>query len=341
MQMNPPLLLLVGAVIGWYVAVRVLSGLLAWRIGSSLARAVGAVIPVAALVTIALIRKDHAMAISAIFASSVAAMSLVLGSVLISSPTRTIVDAHQREWSFILPAALVLLLMGLKAQFTLGHALILLAVAGVIALLWTDPRRVHPVSTSVEIEHPPISPVWSILLRVMLAIGLCVIAGLLASTAAATVSSQWRLPGNGFITAVLIGPAMMLPLVGVGTQLAHEHRQGETISTVVAVVLINLLLLLPVVVLTTWIRTLEFNADHHTSQPLPQMLWMVAEQINRAVLTYPHTTWRVDTMMILILSIGLVPLSLNRWIPSRLEGMMLIGAYVCYLLMSAFSATVG
>ena len=46
-------------------------------------------------------------------------------------------------------------------------------------------------------------------------------------------------------------------------------------------------------------------------------------------------------MMILILAMLIVPLSLNRWLPSRLEGFALLVAYVCYLLMSAYAAMVG
>ena len=150
-------------------------------------------------------------------------------------------------------------------------------------------------------------------------------------------SSQWRLPGNAFISAVLLGPAMMLPLVGTGTQLAHEHRQGEVISTLVAVVLINLLLILPGTVIAAWGQSLSTATTQAADTTEP----FIRQLLNRPVLTYPHATWRVDTMMILILSMFLVPLSINRWLPARLEGLALIVCYVCYIMMSAWAAMVG
>jgi Ca2+/Na+ antiporter len=334
---NIPLLLLIGAVASWYVAVRVLVDVFAWRVGHSLTRSLCSAVPLIVLVIIAMIRRDQAMAVSVIFASSVAALSLVLGAVLLSSSTHTIVESHQREWSFVLPTALILMLMGLKSQFSLVHALILIAEAIVLAMLWTDPRRVHPVSTHVELSRNSTSPSWANWFRVILCLGLCVVGGLLASTAAGAVSAQWRLPGNAFISAVLIGPAMMLPLVGMGTQMAHEHRQGEVISTLVGLVLINLLLVLPGVI----IASLAIGHDLATTQPAISADAFVRDLLTRPLLTFPHTAWRVDTMMILILSLFLVPFSLNRWLPARLEGFALIVAYVCYLMMSAYSAMVG
>lgn len=338
MLTNLPLILLIGAVASWYVAVRVLVDVFAWRIGFSLTRALCSALPLIVLVIIALVRHDHAMAVSSIFAASVAALSLVLGSVLLSSSTHTIVDSHQREWSFVLPAALVLMMMGLKSHFSMFHALALITEAIVVLLLWADPRRVHPVSTSVELQQHKSPQAWANVLRAVLAVALCVVGGMLAFAAASSVSAQWRLPGNGFISAVLIGPAMMLPLVGTGTQLAHEHRQGEVISTLVALVLINVLIILPGAIITTWIQSLTAAP---TTQPAVSTEPFIVQLLNRPVLTFPHAAWRVDTMMILILAMLLVPLSLNRWLPSRLEGFALLIAYVCYLLMSAYAAMVG
>lgn len=332
---NLPLILLIGAVASWYVAVRVLVDVFAWKSGYSLTRSLCCALPLIVLVIIAMVGRDPAMAVSTIFASSVAALSLVLGSVLLSSSTHTIVESHQREWAFVLPAALIILLMGLKSQFSLSHALILLAEAAIVAMLWTDPRRVRPVSTSLELQPTPVSGRSADIVRAVLAILLCVVGGLLASTAASAVSAQWRLPGNGFISAVLLGPAMMLPLVGTGTQMAHEHRQGEVISTLVGLVLINLLIILPGAIVAAF----ALNFDTATTQPAAESF--IRQIFTRPVLTFPHATWRVDTMMILILSMFLVPLSLNRWLPARLEGVALIVAYVCYLMMSAWAAMVG
>lgn len=276
------------------------------------------------------------MAVSAIFAASVG-ISLVLGSVLLSSTTHTIVDSHQREWSFVLPTALVLMLMGLKSQLSLARALILVAESVVVLMLWTDPRRMRPVSTSVEL-HPHRTPqVWANIAQGcwrlhMRESGVCWL-----SPAAGKVWRRWRLPGNGFISAVLIGPAMMLPLVGTGTQLANEHRQGEVLSTLVSLVLINVLVILPAAIITAWFDHLAAWQRLQPASTDP----IVVRLLNRPVLPFPHAAWRVDTMMILILAMFLVPLSLNRWLPSRLEGFALIFAYVCYLLMSAYAAMAG
>lgn len=329
---RPSMLLLIGAVIAWYVGVRSLADLLARARGRALLRAGSVWVPIVLLVSTAVAMNDLPMAVGVVFASSVACLSLVLGSVLISSPTLSIADSHQREWSFVLPVALVMLLIGLKSQFAPVHALVLAAIALALVLLWMDRNRVYPAEPIESVERTPL-PHWAAILQIVLSIGACAVAALMASHAAGGIVGQWGLPGSGFVASVLIGPALVLPLVGIGTQMAHENRQGEVLSTVVALVLLNLLVLLPALILARWMQSARsiLLADADAS------LFDIAQPI----LTFPHQVWRVDTLMLVVLGLALVPMSLGRWIPGRGEGFALLFAYAIYLLMSALATLVG
>lgn len=330
---TPSMMLLIGAVVAWYFAVRALADLLARARGRSLLRAASAWIPVVLLVSAAMAVGDLPLAIGAVFASSVACLSLVLGSVMIASDTTSISDSHQREWSFVLPVAIVMLLIGLKAQFAVVHVLVLVVLAMVLGLVWSDRNRVYPAEPIESTEPRQLDPLWKITLQLLLAIGVCAVAALMAIHATSGIAAQWRLPSSGFVAAVLIGPALTLPLVGIGTQMAHERRQGEVLSTIVALVLLNLLVLLPGLVLARWVQTREYQQIADVSNRI--------ELLSKPVMTFPHQLWRVDTLMLVVLGMALVPMSLGRWTPGRLEGLALIAAYAVYLLMSALATLVG
>ena len=113
---------------------------------------------------------------------------------------------------------------------------------------------------------------------------------------------------------------------------AAQNKQGwAAITTAVAVVLLNLCVLLPVVTLI-WYPAQMIDAKdwigsiHHLamsglggSTPLP----------------FSWVTWRVDNVVLVLLSFMLIPASLGRWKLGRTEGMTLIAVYAAYVLMEA------
>ncbi len=49
------------------------------------------------------------------------------------------------------------------------------------------------------------------------------------------------------------------------------------------------------------------------------------------VLMFPISTWRVDTVMLILLGALFVPISAGRWIPRRAEGAAMLIAYALYM----------
>src|SRR3954463_10610720 len=107
------LILLGIAVVGWYAAARAASESLSGERPSPGRRAFAYWLPVALTAIAAVIVGRSEIAVGVIFSSSGASLTLVLGIVTISARhTRT--TTPRKLWSFVLPAALLMLLIGLS-----------------------------------------------------------------------------------------------------------------------------------------------------------------------------------------------------------------------------------
>ena len=91
--------------------------------------------------------------------------------------------------------------------------------------------------------------------------------------------------------------------------------------------LLNLCVLLPAVVLTHYVRGIvlamlsgarEWSVIHPQLTPMP----------------FPLAVWRVDSVMLILLGLLLVPISLGRWSIRRSEGGALVLLYAAYLVMA-------
>ncbi len=130
-------LLLIGAVL-LYVSSRAgVDALSGGRAGPG-RRAVGHWIPIAATALVAMAMRRADLAISIVFATSIGCLSLLVGSISILSPDSETPPAFRRLWPFVLPAALLVLLVGFTGQFTCEHALVLLIEGGAIVLAWKE-----------------------------------------------------------------------------------------------------------------------------------------------------------------------------------------------------------
>jgi hypothetical protein len=78
-------------------------------------------------------------------------------------------------------------------------------------------------------------------------------------------------------------------------------------------VLLNLCLLLPIVILLNYVLAGVLHASESRATP------------------YPLIVWRVDTVMLVVLGFAIVPVAAGRWLPGRLESMLLVLAYAAYL----------
>lgn len=248
------------------------------------------------------------MAVCLVFGSSVAALSLVLGMTMWVAPPAS-PSPQWRRWALLLPASILLLLAGFRGQLTWWHAVMLLVMGAAFLFVWME-RQPDPASADTS-AHGPVHPSPGALLAA--AVGLAGIGAYM--TVHGTGLSAGRVLTPDLMAATVLSPLLLLPPLGVGTLMAQQGHADRAITSLCGTVQLNLCLLLPLIVLVQYAMD-AFNG--HTQ-----------------AMTFPLITWRVDTVLLVVLSFALLPLAAARWVPERIEAMLLIVVYVGYVFAEA------
>jgi Ca2+/Na+ antiporter len=158
-----------------------------------------------------------------------------------------------------------------------------------------------------------------------------IVGGWLGHKATVTADDQTRVATGGLIALAVLSPLLVLPMLGTGAIAAHHGKLNAALGSVVGVVLLNLCLLVPLVVAAHYVNQLT------VSWPGGDRTWEAIRQ-NLRPLPYPLAVWRVDTVLLIVLGLLLVPVSLGRWSLTRLEGLALAFVYAAYLVVSTILA---
>lgn len=319
------------ATAGWYLASRAICGPLQARADRWMIA--GLSLPFATTCLAAILLRHPEVAIGATLAGSVAAVTLVLGLVgvtqSVAAPTSV-----PKAWLFVLPTSIVALLIGFSGEIRLGHAAILL-LQGVAVLLGSADRGVPRQAARISLGR------WSVSAIALLAM---LVASGLAVFAADTISHELQQPGSGLITAVMLSPALILPMIGVTTRLAGQRAADGSINLIVNVVLLNVCLLLPLsaiawVTQSSAINTLSASFGTPTTMPASQPTTAASDAAAEIVhFAYPISVWRIDTTLLLVAGIYLLLLALGRVRLGPTEGTAMILIYVAYLMLTAVAA---
>jgi Ca2+/Na+ antiporter len=301
--------LLVGGVVIQYVATRFSMAAMGRSDGAAPGRmAFGQWLPIVATALAAVAMGQSQMALCLVFGSSVAALSLVLGMTMYVAPPAS-PSPQWRRWALLLPAAILLLLAGFRGQLTWWHAVMLLVMGAAFLGVWTERR---PDQASAESATPsPVNSSPGVLLAV--AVGLAGIGAYM--TVHGTGLFAGRVLTPDLMAATVLSPLLLLPPLGVGTLLAQQGHTDRAITSLCGTVQLNLCLLLPLIVLVQY----AIDAFHGHAQAM----------------TFPLITWRVDTVLLVVLSFALLPLAAARWVPERIEATLLIAVYVGYVFAEA------
>ncbi len=311
------------------------------------------------------------IAVGVIFSTSVAALSLHLGVAITSTPQTparpTALASHvgpaageqsnnpaasdiaadedhgilgvrgSRAWAMVLPTAVLALMAGFSGKLTLVHA-ILFAIQGLLVTMVWDGGRVRNGSAS---QVRPLSAQRRA--QLTLALALALVGAACAVFGAARMSEETGIMSTGLIASAALGPLLVLPMIGSSSLLATQGHAQTAIAASIVIVLLNLCLLLPLVV-AGWHARERYVAmtaqpliapaaatkpsvtaeDTSSSDPLP------VDDMPR-VLSFPIAVWRIDTVLLILLGLLLLPVSLNLWEMRRLDGLLLIIIYGCYL----------
>jgi hypothetical protein len=323
-------MLLVGAVL-LYVASRAGVDALAGLESSPGRRAVGHWIPIAAAAIVAVAIRRGDLALSIIFATSVGCLSLLIGSIYMVSPNAEVPTPYLRLWPFALPAALLAVLVGFAGEVNWRHAAMLLIEGCVLFYLWQEIGGIEsPVIGTID--PPPEAIAKPGRFRWVNAV-LCTLIAVIGATAGIIGAmkigkSLSVLPDTTTVVGVL-APLLVLPMLASGATLAQSERAWAAVTSGVVVVLLNICLLLPIVALLWYLAQTVSGNSFSTIQ-------LNLRSIREATpLPFGWVTWRVDSVVLVVLSFMLIPASAGRWRLGRSEGFMLIVLYAVYVLMEA------
>jgi hypothetical protein len=318
---------------------------------------------------------DHAeIAVGVIFSTAVGALSLHLGVTIASSPqTRTrarpsghgfdvVLDEHHgaaatdelveatpaipvrgsRAWAMILPAGVLALMAGFSGKLTLIHGL-LFAIQGLLVLMVWDRQQ---NGARVD-DHSRLS--MGRRAQLVLATALALIGGMLAVYGAVRMSDETGIMSTGLIASAALGPLLVLPMIGSASVLASHGQTQTAVGASVVIVLLNLCCLLPLVIagwharqhyfppLATPAQAIVAPATTQSAEDDPMAeIEPLPEDDMPPVLGFPIAVWRIDTVLLILLGLMLLPVALNLWEMRRMEGMLLIVIYACYLVGTTF-----
>ena len=377
---NAAVLLLAGAAAGWYAASFAASEALA---GGRLAlrrRVFAQWIPIVTLALVATLAQQTSVALGVLLASSVAALSLVLGIVTISHEFGRrssdpggfpVVETHgavivernagavdaasspavaRRVWAFVLPAALILLLAGFTGRLNGMHAL-LLAVEGLAILsLWNARGEFDEIDGGARAADVERRGTLRRATELTLAILLALLASWAGVRATLDVSRQIGLVSGGFVAALLVAPALVLPMIGSGMMLARANLYSGAISASVGIVLLNLCFGLPLVIGVWYAKPLwgarserlvamvtPANGQPTTAPAGADDAGGAAAALDPSI-RFPISLWRVDTVILILLGLVLLPLAVGRWLPGKFEGVLLVFVYIIYMGLTTWAA---
>ncbi|MCC6239195.1 MAG: hypothetical protein IT448_02700 [Phycisphaerales bacterium] len=306
------------------------SGRLAWTMA----------LPISLVAGLAVFMDRADLAIALLFASSVAALSLVSGLCAFLSPVKQVPACVGRIGLFLIPLALLAILTGFSGHLSLTHAVVFALQGLFIYYVRTDP------SASLKNELAPVllddlpatsaKPSWRVTELVL--VGLTVlIATYLVNVSSTAASSPLVRFSDSLLAVGVFTPVLLLPMLGTGMVLIHKGRNIVTAHAAVLLAIINLCVILPLVITLCYFQPLLFRINHWLTGSRDAIA--AGQAVSSWHLPYPPSfplaTWRVDSVVLLILAVAALPVATNKLPLGRREGMALIMLYALYLITSA------
>ena len=237
-------------------------------------------------------------AVGVCFSASVTAMTLALGIVLIVANRA----AAQRVADRQVEAAVA------------GRAGTLLPVALLTMLVGFSGTLQPKHAAMLAVEGLAIVPLClrfgrlSInaagVIQLLIAFGLIALSGWAAITATAGLSAGSDLFRPAVASSLVLGPIVVLPMIPMLATLAENGMATEAIETLVLLVLLNLCGVLPIL------------AALHPGMAIPIL------------------SWRLDSLLLVVIGLLLLPPAIGRWTLGKREGVALVAGFVVYLMIT-------
>jgi Ca2+/Na+ antiporter len=318
-QFNPSWPLFAGGGVALYIAARSAADAL---VGGQSARAgrlaIANWMPIVVVALAAALLNQPTVAIGVIFATSVASLTLGIGTISLlapfaspPSPADPPLSASWNSWPMILPTALLVFLAGFRGELTMLHAAVLAAEGIVVLIIWNDRR-----SSVVVVTPSPSRFRWLRAMQFILSVALAGIGAWSAIHGMEQASHSSEAASPALLAATFLSPLLLLPLLGTGVDLVHRGFAEAAASACVGLMLLNVCALIPILIVFS-----------HAAGRLKFLT-------PTGPLQLPLVVWRVDVVALIVLGLFLLPVGLGRWKLSRMQGLGLIGGYVAYLALS-------
>ena len=347
------LILCAAAAVTWYIAVLAAADAgagLGGRGGSiTLGFVVGGGLPVTAAACATAFVGAGQVGMCLVIGAAVASVTLVLGLISNVNPQRPHPTRRQRrtDLASLLPVAVTLLIAGFAGVFTITQALLLLIEGAIVVWIVARTRSEPMEPEDLEQPTPGPSPVWAAVVQLLLATILAVAGAGLGLAATRSAGGLFGRNVDALFASIFFAAVMLLPLIGLGTGSAAA---GHQLAVQRGLVLLSCLLLttaLPAVILISAFRTMAVDATETAAvaevvtatQPVtaPVLAPPDAEPqtlLNLPVVAVPPRIWRVDSVLLCVVGLLLLPAAAGRFRVGRPEGIGLILLYVGYLVLS-------
>jgi len=294
--------LTLAAMVGFYISSRTGAEAAVRLVGDRLLiRSLFHWVPVAAVSLAAACSGHFELAFGVILGTSIAALCMVVGISALGGQEVTL----DRRAVYILPAALLLFLIGFNAKITPWSAGVLALQGGAIALGAITRSKAAPAKAVKARRSILAGP------DLVLSVALSGLTAWAADRGSMHLVTEIRSLTPGLVGSLVLAPALMLPLIGTAQSLLGAGRDSDAASLAVPIALLNLCLLLPVCI------ALCFWGDS-----------------TKTSLFFPMLNWRIDCLILVIISAALVPAAFKNWRLGWIEGLVLIAAYALYLVVS-------
>lgn len=305
---------LAGAAAAIYVAVRACENALMHR--PVLGFAVAASLPTLGGAILAVSTGHEAAGLALLLGVAVACVTLVLGMGLNTRPDAPpaadvpaipVPTLAAGPSAGLLPVALAVLFAGFVGTFAITSALLIFA-AGMAGWLFASPAL--RIADRTQSAH-----IGVIIVQLILAVALGVAGIALVGAGSELLGRQMGRELESIGATVLAAPMMALPLIGIATKLAVQRRRDELVAGAAVSAVMLLGIALPLTLATAILMRVVNGAES----------WSIV---------LPLRLWRIDTVLIALAGLLLLPVAARRWLPGAIEGLGLTLLYVAYLVVS-------
>lgn len=299
-------------------------------------------LPVALCVLVAMLLGEPTVAVTLIYATSLAAVTVVLGGALLFTPHAE--DAAAMRPSAVsssmlslgLPMLLVVWLIGFSGNVTPASALALLIAAIATLDAWAHDKADPAAGTTAD--HTADS---SRLFRIIEAVA-AVALGLVGAWVAVEFTEHAADPllriSPELLVVMPLGPLLLLPLFSRAAANARHGRADSSVALSLGVVVLNMGILLPLTAVARYLVPPVLAAVEPAAATSPSTSATVVAAAefgpHMSLLGIPLLLWRLDNMLLVLVALAIFGIRLGYYRPQRRMGMALLLLYAGYFMMT-------